>query len=120
MELMARVEALLRRAGKVAAAPDDYAFGNINVNFKRMEADKAGQPLDLSPREYRLLQHFIAHRGEVVSRNELLDHVWGYNSIPLSRTVDMHIAKLRQKIEDTPADPAYIVTVHRVGYKFVG
>ena len=120
MELIARVEAILRRTNKQHNPLENYSFGNISISFKKMEARKEGQPLDLSPREYLLLQHFIQHQGEVVTRNELLDHVWGYNSIPLSRTVDMHIAKLRQKIEDSPADPAHIVTVHRVGYKFVG
>ena len=81
---------------------------------------KDGVELDLTPREFRLLGHFIEHRGEVVTREELLDTVWGYDTIPFTRTVDTHIAKLRKKIEDNPSDPRLIVTVHRLGYKFIG
>lgn len=119
LELMARVEAVLRRIDRPRDTVDAFEFGNVSVNFKRMEATKNGIALELSPREYRLLQYFIEHHGEVITRDELLDHVWGYDELPLSRTVDMHIAKLRQKIEDTASDPHYIITVHRVGYKFV-
>src|SRR5215813_8866792 len=119
MELMARVEALLRRTARQPEAQDDYSFGDVVVNFKKFEVTKAGKPLDISPREFNILKFFIEHRGEVITRDQLLDSVWGYGSFPLTRTVDMHIAKLRQKIEDTPSDPRYIVTVHRVGYKFI-
>lgn len=123
MELMARVEALLRRAHRpthvIANGDDDFVFGNVTISFKRFEAHKAGRALDLSPREFRILKHFSEHRSEVISRDELLDAVWGYSSFPLTRTVDMHIAKLRQKIEDHPHDPRHIITIHRVGYKFV-
>jgi DNA-binding response OmpR family regulator len=119
LELMARVEAVLRRIDRPRISIESVSFGNVSVNFKKMEATKDGELLDLSPREFRLLQYFIERRGEVISRDELLDHVWGYDDVPLSRTVDMHIAKLRQKIEDTPSDPRHIITVHRVGYKFV-
>lgn len=73
-----------------------------------------------APREFQLLGFFIQHRGEVITREKLLDTVWDYNSIPFTRTVDMHIAKLRKKIEDNPSDPRYIITVHRLGYKFTG
>ena len=76
--------------------------------------------LDLSPREFRLLCHFIEHRGEVLGRDQLLDAVWDYDEPPLTRTVDMHVAKLRRKIEDDPAHPRYLVTVHRLGYKLTG
>lgn len=119
MELMARVEALLRRTSRQPEAQDDYAFGDVMVSFKKFEVTKAGQPLDISPREFKILKFFIEHRGEVVTRDQLLDAVWGYSSFPITRTVDMHIAKLRQKIEDAPHDPRHIITVHRVGYKFV-
>ena len=78
------------------------------------------RPLELTPREFALLRFFICHEGEVLSRDTLLDAVWGYQGSPLTRTVDTHIAKLRKKVEDNPADPRHIVTVHRVGYKFVG
>ncbi len=120
LELMARVEAVLRRASKPAEIVDQINFGNVELCFKKFEAKKYGRSLDLSPREFKIMRYFVEHRGEVVSRDQLLDAVWGYDYLPLTRTVDMHIAKLRQKIEDTPSDPHYIITVHRVGYKFTG
>jgi DNA-binding response OmpR family regulator len=119
MELMARVEALLRRTSRQSENQDDFSFGDVVVNFKKFEVTKAGKPLDISPREFKILKFFIEHRGEVITRDQLLDTVWGYSSFPITRTVDMHIAKLRQKIEDSPHDPRHIITVHRVGYKFV-
>jgi DNA-binding response OmpR family regulator len=120
LELMARVEAVLRRASKPTETIEQINFGDIEMCFKKFEATKSGQTLDLSPREFKMMRYFVEHRGEVVSRDQLLDAVWGYDYLPLTRTVDMHIAKLRQKIEDTPSDPHYIITVHRVGYKFTG
>ncbi len=120
LELMARVEAVLRRASKPAEQVERAEFGDVEVNFKTFEAAKAGRPLELSPREFKMMKYFAEHRGEVVTRDQLLDSVWGYDGLPLTRTVDMHIAKLRQKIEDTPGDPRHIITVHRVGYKFTG
>ena len=120
LELMARVEALLRRASGKDSDLETYAFGDVSVDFKRSEARKGGEIVELSAREFRLLQYFIEHRGEVVGREQLLDAVWDYDNAPLTRTVDMHIAKLRKKVEDNPADPKFIVTVHRVGYKFTG
>src|SRR5215813_9299049 len=120
MELMARVEAVLRRTARHRDPLGQVHFGDIALNFRTCEATKGGVPLDLSPREWQMLQYLIAHRGEVVSREQLLDAVWGYDAAPFTRTVDMHIAKLRKKIEDRPMDPHCIMTVHRVGYKFVG
>ena len=124
MELIARVEAVLRRCRGPAPGetPDtaSYSFGDVTVDISRHEACKADKPLQLSPREFRLLAFFIEHRGEVVTREQLLDAVWGYDSIPFTRTVDTHIAKLRKKVEDTPSDPQFIITVHRLGYKFTG
>ncbi|HEY0005170.1 MAG TPA: response regulator transcription factor [Pyrinomonadaceae bacterium] len=120
LELMARVEAVLRRAVKPSESVERVEFGDIELCFKNFEATKAGQHIELSPREFKIMKYFVEHRGEVVSRDQLLDAVWGYDCLPLTRTVDMHIAKLRQKIEDTPGDPRYIITVHRVGYKFSG
>ena len=123
MELLARAEAVLRRSNPVPATPsavETYRFGDVSVDFRRHEAHKADQQIDLSPREFQLLGFFIQHRGEVITREKLLDTVWDYNSIPFTRTVDMHIAKLRKKIEDNPSDPRHIVTVHRLGYKFTG
>ncbi len=119
MELMARVEALLRRTHRQSESIDYFRFGDVAVNFKKFEVTKSGMALEMSPREFNILKYFIDHRGEVITRDQLLDSVWGYGSFPLTRTVDMHIAKLRQKVEDTPGDPKHIITIHRVGYKFV-
>jgi two-component system alkaline phosphatase synthesis response regulator PhoP len=120
LELMARVEALLRRTAARPPSGDVHRFGDIVVDFGKHECHKAGTALDLSPREFRLLRYFVDHRGEVVGRDQLLDAVWDYDDPPLTRTVDVHVAKLRRKIEDTPSDPRWIVTVHRVGYRFNG
>jgi DNA-binding response OmpR family regulator len=120
LELTARVEALLRRAGAGRAPAGEARFGDVVVDFDRSEASKGDDAILLSARELRLLQYFVAHQGRVLSREELLDAVWDYEHAPLTRTVDMHVAKLRKKIEDDPADPRFLVTVHRVGYKFVG
>ncbi|MDH3626239.1 MAG: response regulator transcription factor [Acidobacteriota bacterium] len=120
LELLARVEAVMRRTQRVVDQVDTYEFGNVALDFKRSEATKNGSAINLSPREFRLLQFLIDHRGEILPRERLLDAVWGYDNVPFTRTVDMHIAKLRKKIEDQPNDPCFIVTVHRVGYKFTG
>jgi two-component system alkaline phosphatase synthesis response regulator PhoP len=120
LELMARVEAVLRRTSKSPEQVEQASFGDVEMNFKTFEASKGGRAVDLSPREFKMMKYFVEHRGEVVTRDQLLDHVWGYEGLPLTRTVDMHIAKLRQKIEDTPSDPRHVITVHRVGYKFTG
>jgi DNA-binding response OmpR family regulator len=119
-ELLARVRAQLRRATRQVAEVESYTFGEIALNFKRYEASRNGEALELSPREFELLKYFIQHRGETITRDQLLDDVWGYDNYPFTRTVDNHIAKLRQKVEAIPADPKYIITVHRVGYKFLG
>jgi len=121
MELMARVEALLRRAsGQTGHAADSYRFDDITIDFKKAEVRRKGKLLDLSARELRLLRYFVEHKGEVIPRDKLLDEVWGYDEAPLTRTVDMHVAKLRKKIEGKPADPQYLLTVHGLGYKFNG
>jgi DNA-binding response OmpR family regulator len=120
MELMARVEALLRRTSGGVSRAEIFGFGDVVVDFKKAELKKRGEPVEVTARELRLLQFFIAHRGEVVPRERLLDQVWEYDGAPLTRTVDMHVAKLRKKIENDPADPKFIVTVHRMGYKFTG
>ena len=123
MELMARVEAVLRRCGPDAGprgSRGTHSFGDVTVDLDRHEARKGDQGFELSPREFQLLCYLIEHQGEVVSREQLLDAVWGYDTIPFTRTVDTHIAKLRKKIEDDPSDPKYLITVHRLGYKFVG
>ena len=94
-------------------------LGNLEINFTKYQAYKNGQSLHLSPREYELLGYFIKRQGEIISRDDLLNQIWGYDSFPNTRTVDAHIAKLRQKIEDNPEDPKLIITVHGIGYKLV-
>jgi DNA-binding response OmpR family regulator len=120
MELFARIEAVLRRSSRHFDEPESYQFNNVMLDFKKFEATKGGITLELSPREFRLMKFFVEHRGEVVSRDQLLNHVWSYNSFPSTRTVDQHIAKLRQKIEHTPNNPRFLITVHGIGYKFIG
>jgi len=121
IELMARLEALLRRRPSAPlAGGDTYRFGDIVVDFRRAEVARGGQAVDLSAREFKLLRHFIEHRGATLSRDALLSDVWGYDEMPLTRTVDVHVAGLRQKLEANPRSPEYILTVHGLGYKFVG
>jgi len=117
-ELIARVKALLRRT-QVTQEVDEVRFDDIIIDFKAYKAERNEEPLELSAREYRLLRYLVAKSGAVVTRDELLDEVWGYNSYPSTRTVDNHIARLRQKIENDVDDPKHILTVHGVGYKFV-
>ena len=120
VELLARLEALLRRSGEGRTGLHSYQFGEVKVDFRRAEVFLAGEPVALSSMEMRLLQEFIEHRGELLSREHLLDEVWGYDETPFSRTVDVHVASLRQKLEPTPSHPRYIITVHRRGYRFDG
>jgi DNA-binding response OmpR family regulator len=117
-ELLARVRALLRRSTEVFST-EVVNFAGVVVDFKAYRAAKNGVPLPLSAREFRLLQYLVKKQGVVVSRDELLDQVWGYSSYPSTRTVDNHIARLRQKIEENCDSPQHIITVHGVGYKFV-
>ena len=119
-ELLARLEALLRRAPRPAEAHETYQFGDIHVDFRKAEVTRGAAPVDLSAREFKLLCYFIEHRGATLSRDELLNEVWGYNAMPSTRTVDVHIAWLRQKLEDRPRRPRYIHTIHGLGYKFTG
>jgi two-component system alkaline phosphatase synthesis response regulator PhoP len=121
IELLARIESLLRRAPVIAAPPSEtYQFGAVRVDFRRAEVERDSRQLDLSAREFQLLRYFIEHRGSTLSRDELLNEVWGYNAMPSTRTVDVHVAWLRQKLEPNPRHPQYILTVHGLGYKFVG
>jgi DNA-binding response OmpR family regulator len=105
LELMARVEALLRRTTGYEGTLDRYTFGDVHVDFKKLEAEKQGEKLPLSHREFELLRYMIDHRGEALPRERLLEAVWGYDNGSFTRTVDMHVAKLRKKIEDRPAEP---------------
>jgi len=119
-ELLARLEALLRRVPRAAVPPgDSYQFGDVKIDFRKAEVTRAGQALELSAREFKLLRYFIEHRGATLSRDELLNEVWGYNAMPNTRTVDVHVAWLRQKLEAPPRRPQYIHTIHGLGYKFI-
>ncbi len=117
-ELLARIEAQLRRAPSSPHPTEGYAFGDVRVDFRKAEATKDGAPLELSAREFQLLRYFLEHRGATLTRDELLNEVWGYNAMPSTRTVDVHVAWLRQKIEPNPRHPQFILTVHGMGYKF--
>lgn len=125
IELLARIEALLRRArpkppaADRAQPPDAFRFGDVAIDWKRAEVRRAGVPVSLSALELKLLRYLIERHGEVIGRDELLDRVWGYDASAQTRTVDVHVASLRQKLEPIPAHPRYLVTVHRLGYKFV-
>ncbi|HJZ79862.1 MAG TPA: response regulator transcription factor [Pyrinomonadaceae bacterium] len=119
-ELMARVKAVLRRAAPQAPAPEIYRFSDVEVNVRSNEVLRAGTPVDLSAKEFALLCYFVAHPAETLTRDRLLDAVWGYENYPNTRTVDTHIVHLRQKLEPNPEEPRFILTVHGSGYKFVG
>ncbi len=120
IELMARIEALLRRSPQTnqTNSAEIFRFGDTAVDFRRAEVFKDNQTVELSAMEFKLLQFLIENRGRVHTRNELLDEVWGYNAMPSTRTVDVHIAWLRQKLENNPKHPQFIQTVHGFGYKF--
>jgi two-component system alkaline phosphatase synthesis response regulator PhoP len=123
LELLARVEALLRRVPGDSPPPveaESYQFGQVRVDFRRAEVLRDSLRIDLSALEFRLLRYFIEHRSETLSRDELLNEVWGYNALVSTRTVDVHVAWLRQKLETHPRHPQHILTVHGLGYKFVG
>jgi two-component system alkaline phosphatase synthesis response regulator PhoP len=117
MELLARVEAVLRRTSRNVQS--EVAFGEMTLDFNCYRATRKGDSIELTPREFTILRYLIDHANEVVSREALLDNVWGYDTGALSRTVDTHIARLRQKIEIVPGEPRHLITVHRVGYRFV-
>ena len=121
MELLARIEALLRRSpAGPSVAKGTYRFGNVVVDFRRAEVQREGKQVELSALEFKLLRYFIEHRGATLARDELLHEVWGYDSLLYSRTVDVHVSGLRQKLEERPSHPEFILTVHRLGYKFMG
>ena len=119
LELIARINAMLRRSSTHSTIPDLFQFGNIEINFKKYEACKHGKMLKMSPREFEILRYLLERKGEVVTRDDLLNQVWGYASFPYTRTIDAHIATLRKKIEDRPEEPELIITIHGKGYKFL-
>mgnify|MGYP001320451664 FL=1 len=118
-ELLARVKALIRRSTYEPGEIEEVAFANLKIDFIKQEMLKGENPVRLSATEYRILHYFIDHEGEVISRDKFLDEVWGYDSYPTTRTVDNYILSLRKKIEDDPAKPKHLLTIHKVGYKFV-
>ena len=117
-ELRARVKAILRRTA--APPPDAYRFGNIEVDFSRAEVRRHGQTVDMTALEFKLLETFVRRRGRLLSRQQLLDAAWEHDVHVSDRAVDAHIVNLRRKIEDTPAAPAFLVSVRGLGYRFDG
>ena len=123
IELLARIESLLRRppaADTPAEGSPSYSFGPFAVDFRKMEITRKGKQIDLSAREFQLLRYFVEHRGTALSRETILNEVWGYDAMPSTRTIDTHVTWLRQKLEENSKFPKYILTVHGLGYKFVG
>ena len=118
-ELVARVKALLRRVKELPKDIAEYTIGDVHLDFRKQEAFKGKTAVKLSVREFEVLKYFARHEGEVVTRDMLLDDVWGYEHFPTTRTVDNYILSLRKKIENDPANPEHIVTVHTAGYKLV-
>jgi two-component system alkaline phosphatase synthesis response regulator PhoP len=118
-ELLARVRAILRRTEGRKRRLSRYRFDDVELDFETYRGKKGDEALDMSPREFELLRYLIERKGETVSRERLLEDVWGYESYPSTRTVDTHIAKLRAKIGDSGSEPRHILTIHGVGYKFV-
>jgi DNA-binding response OmpR family regulator len=121
-ELLARVRAVLRRSGsqKTATVSDHVRIGEIDIDFKLHQARKGKVRVEFTAREFDLLRYFVQHTGQVVTREQILNEVWGYEEFPTTRTIDNFVAKLRQKIERAPHAPEHILTIHGSGYKFVG
>jgi len=118
-ELLARIQAAIRRSTRSSTLPDVFAFGDASVDFARMELKRAGRVVPLTAQEFKLLRFFVQNLERVITREELLLEVWGYQKYPSTRTVDNHILKLRQKLENNSAAPVHFVTVHGAGYKFI-
>lgn len=117
-ELRARVKAALRRtAGEM---PEIYRFGDAEVDFTRCELRRGGRALEMTPIEFKLLAAFIRHRGQTLSREKLLDQVWGRETFVTDRVVDTHVTNLRKKIESKPSEPRFLVNVRGMGYRFEG
>ena len=118
-ELLARIHAILRREHAIKKDLDEYAFGSVVVDFRKQETTRKGKAVKLSVREYAVLKFLILHEGEVVTRDMLLNEVWGYETFPTTRTVDNYILALRKKLEGETTAPRHLLTVHTAGYKFV-
>ncbi len=123
LELLARMEAILKRptpSGAPGATTASYSFGPFTIDFRTMEIRNGNTVIEMSAREFQLLRFFIEHRGTALSREVILNNVWGYESMPTTRTIDTHVTWLRQKLEENPKFPKFILTVHGFGYKFAG
>jgi len=118
-ELLARVRAFLRRSSPAKSPPNELRFSDVVIDFLSYEARKGDQVLDMTRKEFGVLRVLAARAGEVVTRDELLNEVWGLENYPTTRTIDNHIAMIRAKIENNPAEPSHLLTVHGVGYKLV-
>jgi two-component system alkaline phosphatase synthesis response regulator PhoP len=119
-ELVARVKAVLRRSHTLPKEHDRYSFGDVEVDLRTCQISRSGKPVEFSAMEFELLKYFICNTGEVLSRERLLEEVWGYDRSPTTRTVDAHLVRLRQKLEPNPEQPRFFLTVHGMGYRFVG
>ena len=119
-ELLARVKAVLRRTSVLPKDQDRRSFGEVEVDLRKCRVLRSGKSIDISSKEFELLKYFIVHSGETLSRDRLLEDVWGYDNYPTTRTVDTHLVRLRQKLEPDPEQPQYFLTVHGTGYRFVG
>jgi DNA-binding response OmpR family regulator len=119
-ELLARVKSVLRRTAVLPKDRDQHSFADVEVDLRRCRVIRSGKALDISAKEFDLLKYFICHAGETLSRDRLLEDVWGYDNYPTTRTVDTHLVRLRQKLEPDPEQPQYFLTVHGTGYRFVG
>jgi DNA-binding response OmpR family regulator len=119
-ELLARVKSVLRRTAVLPKDKEQHSFADVEVDLRRCRVSRSGKTLDISSKEFDLLKYFICHSGETLSRDRLLEDVWGYENYPTTRTVDTHLVRLRQKLEPDPDQPQYFLTVHGTGYRFVG
>jgi two-component system alkaline phosphatase synthesis response regulator PhoP len=118
-ELLARIRAALRRNVHPPQVPDHYSFGNVRLDFRKLQASRKGVEIKLSLKEFEIMKYFITHEGEAVHRHDLLNSVWGYEAMPTTRTVDNFILDLRKKLEDEPSSPVHIISIRDVGYKFI-
>jgi DNA-binding response OmpR family regulator len=118
-ELQARIKTLFRRTGELKKGVENAAFGAVSVDFEKQELLRGGKPEKCSTKEFQILKYFIEHESQVVTRDMLLDAVWGYDVFPTTRTVDNYILSIRKKIEPTPSEPQHLLTIHTSGYKFV-
>lgn len=118
-ELNARIKAILRRQAAIVNEIMEFQFGDVHLDFRKQEAKKGKKNINLSVKEFELLKYFIEHEGQVITRDQLLDDVWGYEATPTTRTIDNYILSLRKRLETNPSKPKHFLTIHTAGYKFV-